>query len=57
MGAWGVRLTEDDFAADIVSEYFELFDKGEAKYYCSLEINNDGLCEPDADRTVYYQKT
>lgn len=29
MGTWGVRLTDDDFAMDIIDEYFERFNKGE----------------------------
>lgn len=29
MGTWGTRLTDDDFAMDIIDEYFERFDKGE----------------------------
>ncbi len=28
MGTWGTRLTDDDYAADVIAEYFELYNSG-----------------------------
>lgn len=50
MGAWGTRLTDDDFAADIIGEYFERFDKGEEPKDIRITLeqsNEDAINDPD----------
>ena len=50
MGTWGARLTDDDFALDIIDEYFERFDKGEDPTEIRRileETNIESINDPD----------
>lgn len=50
MGAWGTRIDDDDFALDVISEYFDLYDKGDGPESIrrQLEENNASeIADPD----------
>ncbi|MFM2340143.1 MAG: hypothetical protein RLZZ360_779 [Candidatus Parcubacteria bacterium] len=50
MGAWGTRIDDDDFALDVITEYFELYDNGvnPKSIRRQLEENNvSEIADPD----------